>query len=223
LVVILDDMTTRVLTFAVVVLLVVGIPTATAQSTSVVRLGAEQDVSLPFWCEWGYDSDERCYRDGGDRLPIGGDEDKVWRAALRFPMSGLPAGAAVVQASLFLFHDARCLGPRKTSRPCESRAYELEAHPILSTDWFHERELESARAVAGAQLPSADREQWLAFDLTDLVAGWVDGSRRNAGILLKLSDAEENYGVSGPKPPSSSFTDPALRPRLEVTYVGPTG
>jgi hypothetical protein len=39
------------------------------------------------------------------------------------------------------------------------------------------------------------------------------------GILLKLVDGPESYDVGGPAFPSSSFDDPSVRPRLEVTYV----
>jgi hypothetical protein len=40
---------------------------------------------LPFWCDWGYDWAERCYRLDGAWLGVGGGEpDKVWRSALRF-------------------------------------------------------------------------------------------------------------------------------------------
>jgi len=38
-----------------------------ASSQGSVSLAPAQDVSLPFWCEWGYDWDEHCYRDDGDR------------------------------------------------------------------------------------------------------------------------------------------------------------
>jgi hypothetical protein len=216
-------MTPRALVLAAVVLLVAGIPTGAAQSTSVTRLAVADDTSLPFWCDWGYDWDERCYQDDGDRLPIGGDEDKVWRAALKFQLSALPPGATVVRASLHVFHDGRCLGPRKTLLVCEPRDYEIDAHPILSASWFRERELDFGPAVAGTVLRSAAEEQWLAFDLTDLVADWVAGALPNTGVLLKLSDTDEDYGVSGPKAPSSSFADLAERLRLEVVYMSQAG
>jgi hypothetical protein len=204
------------------VLIVAAAPAGAGQSTSVLVLPAAQDISLPFWCDWGYDWDERCYRDDGDRLPIGGDEDKLWRAALRFQTTALPSDARIVSARLRLFHDARCLGPRKTLRICGPGAYELEAHEILSADWFHERELELGPAITATEIPSADVKQWLAFDLSELVADWVEGARPNRGVILKLDDAQETYGSGGPKPPSSTFADTTSRPRLVVTYVGPT-
>ena len=36
-------------------------------------------------------------------------------------------------------------------------------------------------------------------------------------ILVKLPDARESYNVGGPAFPGSSYADPAVRPRLEVT------
>jgi hypothetical protein len=196
---------------------------ASAGGTAVLRLGPTQDVSLPFWCEWGYDWDERCYRDDGDRLPVGGASDKLWRAALRFSTSSMPRSSTVVRAVLSVHHDARCLGPRKTLRACDARAYALDAHPILSPDWTREREVDFGPAVSSAEIESADRAQRVSFDVTGLVAAWVDGSRRNSGVLLKLSEDHEDFDVSGPSLPSSTFAQAALRPQLELVYLPPSG
>jgi hypothetical protein len=201
--------------------LLVGIPAASAASTQVVRLAPSQDVSLPFSCEWGYDWDERCYRDDGDRLPVGGDEDKLWRAALRFATSAIPPEATVRQATLRLRHDARCLGPRKTTRACEVRTYALEARPIADVDWFHEREVDMGAVVAENEIGSADHAQWVTFDVTGLVTEWLTGATTNAGILVKLADDHEAFGVGGPSFPSSSFARRASGPVLEVTYTVP--
>ena len=210
---------TRALIVSLLAALAACSSSASADGSGVVRLQPTQDVSLPFWCDWGYDWDERCYRDDGDRLPVGGEDDKLWRAALRFSMSAVPQGAAVVRAVLSVHHDARCVGPRKTLRACDERAYALDAHPILSSESFRERELDFGGAVSSAEIDSADQTQRLSFDLTDLVTAWLDGSQRNSGILLKLSEDHEDFGMSGPSLPSSTFAQATLRPRLEVTYV----
>jgi hypothetical protein len=216
----MDDVTSRaILLLLLTAGLVASGHSAQAGGTHVMRLAPVQDVSLPFWCDWGYDWDERCYRDDGDRLPIGGEADKLWRAGLRFPTPSLPSGSTVVGAQLKLYHDGRCLGARKTVQACTARPYELEAHPILSTDWFDERELDFGPALSGAELESATEPKWLSFDVTDLVAEWADGSRRNSGVLLKLADWHEDYDVSGPSMPSSTFALPAVRPQLEIAYV----
>ena len=66
---------------------------ARAGDVQVVTLPATEDLSLPFWCDWGYDWDERCFWDDSDRFGVGGVGDKVWRAALRFPIDALPRSA----------------------------------------------------------------------------------------------------------------------------------
>ena len=217
-------MRTRALALVLVVVTVAVCGTSvSADDTRVTRLSPIQDVSLPFWCDWGYDWDERCYRVDGDRLPVGGDDDKLWRAALRFSTASVAPGSAVVRATLHLHHDGRCLGPRKTQQPCAARTYALTAHPILSPDWFRERELDFEPALSDAEIGSADRPQRLSFDVTELVAEWIDGSRSNAGMLVKLSEDHEDLGVSGPSLPSSSFAQAAPRPQLEIRYLPPSG
>ena len=53
------------------------------------------------------------------------------------------------------------------------------------------------------------------------LSDWFSGGYPNNGILLKPVDGQESYDVGGPAFPSSSYADPAVRPRLEVTYVTP--
>ena len=74
-------------------------------------------------------------------------------------------------------------------------------------------------AVAGLE-PLAT-PQWLVWDLTDLVGDWASGSLANDGVLLKLADADEDLDAPGPAFASSTYADPALRPRLTVWYVPP--
>jgi hypothetical protein len=194
--------------------------TARAATVRVVTLAPADDVSFPFWCSWGYDWEERCYRLDGARLGVGGGEpDKVWRAALRFSTAALPPGATVVTAELSLFYDGVCVAPRKQSRPCDGRAFDFGLHPIFTPRWYAEREVEFGPQVGFASLPALARPQWLTWDVTDVVADWASGGLENDGLLLKLVDAEEAFGVSGPLFPSSRAADAAVRPRLTVWYV----
>ena len=101
----------------VIAALILCSPSA-ASRQRLVSLARVQDVSLPFRCEWGYEPDERCYRDDGDGMPVGGEDDTGWRAALRFSTPPLPHGAVVGQAFLRVFHDGRCLASRKAHGPC---------------------------------------------------------------------------------------------------------
>lgn len=198
------------------------LPPAAGAATATIRPSA--DVGLPFGCQWGYDWDERCYVDDGPRLPVGGVDDKVWRAALRFPLGQIPAGATITSARVRLVHDGTCVAPRLRTVPCEGGSFWLVAHRIVSSDWFDERELELDERVAGrTTLFDSAAHTSLSIDVTALVRTWRQGAVANNGLLLKLVEWQEDYGVSGPAFPSSSFANAAVRPRLLVTYSSPGG
>jgi hypothetical protein len=210
------------LVLAIVPLLGASSASSAGTPATVVRLAPAQDLSVPFQCDWGYDWDERCFRDDSARLPIGGDVDKVWRAAVRFSLAGLPPGAAVQEARLGVYHDGTCIGPYGADRRCDGRAFTIDAHALLTADWFDEREVEFDEGpLARALVANGQVSGWLIWDVSDLVAAWAAGEAEAAGILLRLVDAEESWGGSGPKPPSSSFPVASRRPWLEVAYVVP--
>jgi hypothetical protein len=202
---------------ASVALAVTGV--ARAGGLQTVALPATEDVSLPFLCNWGYDWQERCYRDDFDRHELGGAGDKVWRSALRFSLAALPPSASVVTAELWLRYDATCVAPLRRFGPCNGRAFGFEARPIFTTNWYARREVAFGPAIAFAGLEAGAAPRWVVLDLTDLVADWFSGGFPNNGILVKLPDGQESYDVGGPAFPSSSYADPAVRPRLEVTYM----
>ena len=185
----------------------------------VVSIPPESDVGLPFWCDWSYDWESRCYRDDGPRLPIGGVDDKVWRAALRFSLASVPAGAAISSAELSLHHDGTCVAPRLTAVPCAT-GYVVDAHRILSPPWSREREPDvDERVVATDVVLAPDTPQWLGWDVTALVRAWQRGTAANNGLLLKLQDGDEAYSSSGPYVPSAASPHVSLRPRLVVRYT----
>jgi TGF-beta propeptide len=188
-----------------------------------VTLASSVDIGLPFWCDWSYDWEARCYTDDSSRLPVGGVDDKVWRAALRFDLGSIPAGATITSASLRLFHDGWCVAPRLTAIQCPWQSYTVNAHRIWSADWFAEREPEvDRRAAAVATLPAGSVFRWLAWSLTTLTRGWHSGTIENNGIALKLADSQEDIGSGGPYFVSASGPDPAARPRLVVVYSPPS-
>src|SRR5436189_134665 len=124
--------------FAVLVAALALVPGALAGGYQTAVLSPVEDVSMPFMCNWGYDWDERCYRDDFDRLELGG---------------------------------------------------------------------------------AGGRPQWVVWDVTDQVADWLSGGSPNYGLLLKLVDEHESYDLPGPAFPSSSYADPAQRPKLVVDYM----
>jgi hypothetical protein len=219
----MGDMTTRahipVLVLALLALALPGSAWGRAATTPVlVTLRPVEDVSFPFWCDWSYDWEARCWWEDGERLPIGGDSDKVWRAGLRFSLATVPPGATILDASLTVRHDAVCFGPRKTTRTCPARGYLIDLHPILTAHWFSEREVVVGELVSRAVLGLATRPEWLSWDLTGLVETWVAGAQ-NDGVLLKLADGQEDFDVGGPAVPSAAFPQPSLRPALDVYYL----
>jgi hypothetical protein len=197
---------------------------APAALSATLTVRPAEDVGLPFWCEWGYDWEERCYTDDGPRLPVGGVDDKVWRAALRFSLAGLPPGATITSARLRAYHDQVCVAPRLRSVSCAGRTYTVDAHGIVSTDWYDEREPEFDETVlASTTLWGGPPPQWVSWDVTALARAWQSGAVPNAGILLKLAEEEEGYDVSGPYLPSSSYATWSLRPALVVGYATTAG
>jgi TGF-beta propeptide len=193
---------------------------APSATSSTLSIPASADVGFPFWCDWSYDWESRCFRDDGPRLPIGGVDDKVWRSGLRFSLDGIPSTATITSAELRVYHDGLCVARRAVSVPCVAPGAVIDAHRILSRSWFREREPEfDERVLDTAVVFSAPDPQWLTWNVTALARSWHRRVVPNAGILLKLQDGDEGYGVSGPHGPSSTYPDAALRPRLVVTYV----
>jgi hypothetical protein len=182
------------------------------------------DAGFPFWCDWSYDWEAHCYRDFGPRLPVGGADDKVWRAGLRFSLAGIPPGAAVQSARLELVFDRVCVAPRLKAIPCPGSAFVLEAYPIASADWYHEREPDYFWNVEDeVYLDTSAGAQTVGWDLTGLVRSWLAGAVENNGVLLKLADGLEDFDAGGPYFPSGDAPDPATRPKLVITYESPTG
>jgi TGF-beta propeptide len=208
-----------------VLLLSVGALLASqAASAATFSIRPAADVGFPFWCDWGYDWDERCYRDDGQRLPVGGVDDKVWRAAIRFPLGQIPPRATITSARLRLVHDGTCVAPRRLTVRCAGASYYLDVHRILSHNWFSEREpVFDYRVVSSARVADSAAAGAIGFDLTALVRLWHRGQTPNYGLLVKLADWQEDFEVSGPAFPSSAFPDSAQRPQLVVGYTPATG
>jgi hypothetical protein len=204
---------------AVLVLALTCVAGARAAEVGEATLTPVEDVSLPFFCDWGYDWDERCYRDDSTRLSLGGEPGKVWRSALRFELGPIPARARVVTAELSLWYDRTCVAGRKRFRACDGRPFELEAHRILTARWTSEREVEVDPQPFAAELEAWASPQWVTFDVTDLVASWHDEGVPNNGLLVRLADDEEAFDVPGPAFPSSTYPDSGARPRLRVWWL----
>jgi hypothetical protein len=191
-----------------------------AGASTTVAIPPSEDVGLPFVCDWSYDWEERCYRDDGPRLPVGGGDVQVWRAALRFSLPHLPGAAEITSARLELHHDGTCIARRLRSRPCGELGCVLDVHRILSASWSREREVDfDGRSLATEVVLAGWTPQRLVWDVTELVRGWHEQLVPNYGLLLKLQDGDEAFGSGGPYLVSSSHAASSLRPRLVVSYA----
>ncbi len=158
----------------------------------------------------------------GANVILGVRTENVSDAFLYFPLADLPPGSQVLAASLVV----HAVG-------------QTNIHPLqvtiqrLSRAW-NEREMTWNLAAVGAPwtLPGAsavpvDRAAAVyasenltakgayTFEVTSLLSTWVQGGTPNYGLLLRGSESpgRVQYNLA-----SREYTDPALRPRLILTY-----
>ena len=184
-----------------------------------VSIAPSADVGLPFWCDWSYDWEARCFRDDGPRLPIGGVDDKVWRAAFASRSPSIPAGATVTAARAAGSTTTDCASrPRATARPCAAPGAVIDAHRILSSNWFSEREPDfDERVEATAVVFSAPDSPVAAGTSPPSSAAGSAGSRRttaSSSSCRTATRASESAGRTGPRralrtPPSGRVSSSA--------------
>ncbi|MDY6874666.1 MAG: DNRLRE domain-containing protein [Chloroflexota bacterium] len=147
--------------------------------------------------------------------PISGD-DVFCRTYLRFPLDGLPAGATVQSATLYVYVDD--FWPELGSAP-------MSIYPVTATwtpdsvDWY---DMGAWPALGGAVATTdvSSDGGWFTWDVTGLAQGWVDGTP-NHGLAVaaaNLGSAESNWATAR----RLTAGDPATRPYLEVTFFEPT-
>jgi hypothetical protein len=165
---------------------------APAAGSSLVRAPVE-DVGLPFWCDWGYDWNERCFRDDTARLPVGGVVDKVWRAALGFSLEGMPARAAI-RAPAWIYFDGAYAAQGRRVGPCLAGAYTLDAYAIRSESWTKEREVDLGPvATASTRVPTTSAA-WSPWNLSSLVSDWASEACRTAGCCSSVPRTRRTTG-----------------------------
>jgi hypothetical protein len=118
--------------------------------------------------------------------------------------------------------DGTCVAPRRRAGPCLEAEYAVDAHAILSPSWTKEREVEFDPEIAAEFVVDSSAAGSTVLDVTASARSWASGALTNRGLLLKLFDDQESYGVSGPYFPSAGFAVPSLQPRLVVAYTVPT-
>ena len=190
-----------------------GASRAGSVGVQVVTLSPSEDVSFPYRCSWGYDADERCYRDDSSRLP--------WAASrtARRARPGVRRCASLSQRCRRLRRAdggavAPLRPPLRRAAPADGSLRRARLRPRGSSG-VHGRLVVGARAeygpaIAWAAVDPSSAPVWVTWDVTDLVADWLLGAP-NRGVLLQLASGLEDLAVAGPAFPSSSFPDPAVQ------------
>jgi len=149
----------------------------------------------------------------------------VHAALLKFDLSGIPAGATVLQARLTLYPvDMAWAVPH----PFTLSAYKVyRAWNELEATWLNATAADMWGAP-GANDSATDRdaasadsvtllgtETEASLDVTSVVADWVAGTAANNGLFLGGSATKAMARAFA----SSSYWDPTMRPKLYVLYT----
>jgi hypothetical protein len=153
------------------------------------------------------------------RLNLGGGSAETWGSALKFDLTGIPAGASITDADLGLFFDGTCIG---NPTPCGGTSHQIRAYRMTGawTPASRTNQLSyNTTQLSSFTLPVDATPQWMTWDLTTTVVNWFSGSQTNHGVFLKR--APEALNTSGPRPPSKRYpVESSVLPRLEVTWSG---
>ncbi|MBX9792021.1 MAG: DNRLRE domain-containing protein, partial [Pirellulales bacterium] len=150
--------------------------------------------------------------------PPGPGQDD-FKALVEFDLSGVsfPAGQ-VVSATLHLFENN--IATQSFLHPTSSFPNTIDVRPA-ATDWepgsvfFSTIPAPVAGQVASAIVDGAG--QWFAWDVTDIVKAWLQGTYANQGLIVESRTEVRNTGVVM----GSAFgsAEELNAPRLEITAV----
>ncbi|MGK4007335.1 DNRLRE domain-containing protein [Sorangium sp. So ce1036] len=127
------------------------------------------------------------------------------RSLLRFDLSGVPAGASVVSASLSLHQIYRTTDSTVRVHRVTSAWEEPTVTWSSAADAFDPAVAASFTAGGGSGFRSSD--------LTELARAWVSGEAENHGVLLEEDPAERT------ELDSSEKAQTERRPKLDLCYV----
>jgi hypothetical protein len=121
-----------------------------------------------------------------------GSGKQIGRALVKFDTRVIAPGTRIPQATLLMFLAYQC-----DNTPEYSRTVTLHRATSFwsaeTVDWTTQPSL--GEAVSSLTLPpKEDRYGWHAFDVTDLVQGWVDGDYLNLGLGIR---GPEGSGADG--------------------------
>ncbi|MCP4424245.1 MAG: S8 family serine peptidase [Chloroflexi bacterium] len=140
---------------------------------------------------------------------------RIVRSLIQFDVSDIPSGTTINQATLNVRLYSSYDFPN-TSRTITT--YRIgSSWSACSATWNNQPTI--AEAYGSQPVNHQNVDDWFAFDVTNLVRGWVNGSYANYGVWLRGPEQSGNNSSY-----RSFYTmDSSSDPYLSITYPGTTG
>ena len=180
---------------------------------------AGMDAMIYQWkSNWNYGSSNSLYV-----YDWGSDSD--YHSLLQFDLGGIPYGATIHSAQLMLYQNTNSAGGgsvgvhRITRNWVEGNGNGSTAPGVTWNEsntglpWTTPGGDFTGEADAVTTIPAGTKD-WISWDITGLVSGWVNDVFPNNGLALVPESSNANAYFD-----SSDATNPALRPKLTVTYA----
>ena len=137
-----------------------------------------------------------------------------WRSYLQFDLTVLPSNAVITGAKLGLFYLSQT-----GANALNLSLYKLQSSWQEDTINWNNQPMCSNIAEATILLPDSPVNDFVYWQIKDLVEDWHDGSIPNNGILLRDNNESTNNGYV--KFCSSDYSIENQRPKLVVNYYVP--
>jgi len=153
---------------------------------------------------------------GGDAyLYVGGNlAHQFYRTFIEFDVATIPSTAVITEAYVEAFYSESVPELNTVVGLYQVKNDWEESH----INWANAPTF-AAEPVDTVNVPAKATQDWVTWDATSLVQGWMDGSVANYGVLLKDVDESTVKALKGFY--SSSHWTLERQPRLVVTYFNP--
>ncbi|MFA5055789.1 MAG: DNRLRE domain-containing protein [Dehalococcoidia bacterium] len=135
------------------------------------------------------------------------------RAYIQFLLGSVPSSAVIIDAKLGLFYEDNAGG--STEGPVG--VYRVTGTWDETTITWDNQPAIVAGVVATTTVPAIHTDDWIYWDIDDLVQGWISGSLPNRGLTLRDTDETTFEGYKG----FYSDDNGADTPKLTIQYYDP--
>ena len=147
------------------------------------------------------------------------DADGKYRSYLQFDLSSIPPNARVVDAHLELRNYSK-MRDDMTVNLLPIGLYRVTDNWLEGNITWNNQPLSSAQPESIVTINMNIISDWYSWDIHELLAGWLDGTTANHGVLFKVVDEIANAGMLA-KFHSSDASEGNLHPKLMIDYYLP--